>query len=190
MHRNLDPTAGSLRSLPVRIPPTHLTDRLRVMASREALHRRRHSSLRALLTWWAESVMLTFNNLMKPVAVPFAGGIISALILFAVLAPGFAIQRPVHDVPSTIFTEPSVQTFFHPPESDEDMVVEVWIDGSGRVIDYSIPQGQQWADDPSIVRSVENTLLCTKFTPATLFGQPASGKTRITFRRSNLEVRG
>jgi hypothetical protein len=160
------------------------------MASRESLRRRRHASVRALLEWWGETAGLFVNNLMKPVAVPFAGGLISALILFAVLAPGLAIQRPVRDVPSPIFTEPSVSAFFALPESDEDMIVDVWIDGQGRVIDYSIPQGQSWASDPSLVRNVENTLLCTKFTPATLFGQPANGKMRITFRCSQLEVRG
>jgi hypothetical protein len=186
----LETLAGSLRNLPRKAPPLELTDRLRVMASRESLRRRQRATPGARLTHWAESVALFFNNLMKPVAVPFAGGLISALILFAMLAPGLVIERPERDVPSPIFTEPSVMQFFALPESDEDMVVDVWIDGQGRVIDYSIPEGQGWASDPSLVLNVENTLLCTKFAPATLFGQPAAGKMRITFRCSQLEVRG
>jgi hypothetical protein len=190
MNRDLESLAGSLRNLPRKAPPNELSDRLRVMASRESLRRRRRASVGSLLRWWAESAGLFVNNLMKPVAVPFAGGLISALILFAVLAPGLAIQRPVRDVPSPIATEPAVQAFFALPESDEDMVVDVWVDGQGRVIDYSIPQGQTWASDPALVRNVENTLLCTKFAPATRFGQPASGKIRIMFRCSQLEVRG
>jgi hypothetical protein len=191
MHRDWNPLDGSMRVLPQKTPPLELTSRLRVLASRESLRRRRHATVGAMLDWWGESVSLLFNNLMKPVALPFAGGVISAIILFSALAPSLAIQRHVsRDVPSPIFTEPAVQTVFAMPDSDEDMVVEVWINEQGRVLDYSIPRGQGWAADPSLVKSVENTLLCTKFTPATWFGQPASGKTRITFRRSLVEVRG
>jgi hypothetical protein len=191
-NRDLDPIAESLHALPQHAPPGKLTDRLRVMASRESLRRRRTATPKALLGWWAERIGLFFNNLLRPVAVPFAGGLLSAVILLlTVLAPVYPIQRhDMIDVPSPILTQPMVLSFFSLPDYDEDMMVDVWIDEQGRIRDYSIPAGQGWAGDPSTVRSVEATLLCTKFSPATLFGQPASGKIRITFRRSHLEVRG
>lgn len=190
-YREFDPLADTLRALPSRVVPGELTDRLRVLASRESLRRRR-SGLRARLSWWAESVSLFFNNLMKPVAVPMFGGLVSTIILFSVLAPGYPIQRPVTgDVPSPFFTQPMVQSSLSLPDSDENVVVDVWLDEQGRVLDYSIPGGQGWASDPSLVRSVENTLLCTRFTPATVFGRPASGRMRVIFsRRSQVDVRG
>jgi hypothetical protein len=191
-HRDLDPISESLRALTRQMPPAMLTDRLRVMASRESQRRRHWSSPSALLRWWAERLGLFCNNLLRPVAVPFAGGLLSAVILLlTVLAPVYPIQRhDAVDVPSPIFTQPMVLSSLVLPDSDEDMMVDVWIDGQGRVVDYSIPPGQVWAGETARVRSVEATLLCTRFSPATLFGQPASGKVRITFRRSHLEVRG
>jgi hypothetical protein len=193
-YREFDPLAETLRALPPRVAPGELTDRLRVLASQESLRRRRRSSLRALLSWWRESLSLFFNNLMKPVAVPMFGGLVSTIILFSVLAPSYPIQRPVTgDVPSPIFTEPMVRSSLSLPAPDENIVVDVWIDEQGRVLDYSIPGGQPWASDPSLVRSVENTLVHpgTRFTPATVFGQPASSKLRVIFsRRSQVDVRG
>jgi hypothetical protein len=37
---------------------------------------------------------------------------------------------------------------------------------------------------------IGNSLLFTQFQPATTFGQPTSGWVRVTFRRTQLEVRG
>ena len=186
-----DPLVGSLRALPVRTAPQQLTDRLRVMASRESLRRRHHQSIRSLATWWAGSLALWFNNLMRPVALPVTGGLISAVILFALMAPGLFSQRRISgDIPSPLFTQPTVQSSLSFLEGDEDMVIDVWTDETGRVVNYRIPRGQHWASNPALVRTVEQTLLCTRFTPATSWGQAASGQTRITLRRSQMEVRG
>ena len=57
----------------------------------------------------------------------------------------------------------------------------VLIDGQGRMVDYSVLQGQMNSD-------VGNFLLFTTYTPATLFLQPASG--RIVIRRSRIVVKG
>jgi len=69
-------------------------------------------------------------------------------------------------------------------------MVDVLVDGEGRMLDYSILDGQQWTLDAAARRSIENTLLLTRFTPATMFGQPASGKLRISLRRSHVDVIG
>ena len=43
---------------------------------------------------------------------------------------------------------------------------------------------------PGIRRNIESSLLFTKFTPATTFGQPMSGKIRLSFRNSSINVKG
>ena len=69
-------------------------------------------------------------------------------------------------------------------------VRRVVVDGHGRMLDYSAPSGQVWQFDLVMRRCVENTLLCTQFTPATTFGVPKSGRLRITLRGNQVEVKG
>jgi len=190
-HHSIDRQRAGLGGLPRYTPPGHLHDRLRVLASRESLRNRRRMSVETLLAHWRERFLLFFHNLMRPFAVPVAGGLLSAIVLFGLLAPQFAMQRSVAgDVPTGLTTMATVESSMSFDMFDEDIAVDVVIDGQGRVIDYSIPRGESWASDPALVRSIEMTLLYTKFTPATMFGMPASGKTRITLRRSHVEVRG
>jgi hypothetical protein len=180
-----------LRALPSLAPPRELADRLLVLASKEALRRRRRVSFRSWLAYCQESVALFFDNLMRPYAVPFAGGLFSAIVIFAVLGPYLHTNRQVSsDEPTPLFTEASLESSFSFNMTGEDVIVDLQIDGQGRVVGYSIPRGQGWASNPALLRNLENTLLLTKFTPATFFGQPALGKTRITLRRSHLDVRG
>jgi hypothetical protein len=60
------------------------------------------------------------------------------------------------------------------------------------MLTYTVPEGQVWQDDPETRRCIENILICTKFTPATKFGQPASGVVRISVGGggSQLDVQG
>lgn len=181
----------ALGRLPRRNAPREVTDRLRVLASREASRRRSRSSFPALVAHLRDELRLRVDNLMRPVAVPFAGGLVSAMLLFGALAPALTVQRVVRgDVPTNLSTQASLASSISFDLIDSDLIVDVAIDEQGRVASYSIPTDQSWAHDTALVRSVENTLLLTRFTPATFFGQPATGKIRITLRRSQVEVRG
>jgi hypothetical protein len=74
--------------------------------------------------------------------------------------------------------------------AEDDVVVDLLIDGQGRIIDYRVPHGQDWMKNAQVRRSIENALLFAHFTPGTTFGQPASARIRLTFRRSQIEVKG
>ena len=188
---NQDPEFNLLRQLPQRGPPPQLSAQLEVMASREAQRRRRRTSLRAVLRYWREEAALLVDNLMRPLAVPAAGGVVSALVLFLSIAPSLAVNRVVAaDVPLSFATEATLVSSFSFDLSEDEVVIDLVIDEQGRVAGYSLPPGQAWSGNPDIVRNLENTLLCTKFAPATFFGVPQHGKTRITLRRSHVEVRG
>jgi hypothetical protein len=139
-----------------------------------------------------EDLRVWTNNLMRPLAIPTAGGFVSALTLFGVLAPSLAIP-PVtaraNDVPTVLYTEPSVKNFLPIGfEGEGDLVVEITVDEHGKLVDYSIPNmaDKSHRMDPSI----ENQILFTQFTPARWLGQPMSGKVRITFRSSRIDVKG
>ncbi len=170
-------------------PPAHLSSMLRVMASRE---RNRRLARKHPFRHLVDRFHLYSDNLMRPLALPFAGGLVSAVLLFSMLVPSFSFsfQRTFgNDVPVALFTEPTVkiQSPFGYP--DEDLAVEVLVDDQGRMIDYTITQGPDLPKDSEARRAVDNYLLYTEFTPATAFGQPRSGRTQVKFTRTAVHVK-
>ncbi len=184
---------ATLGALPRLRAPEELTMRLRVAASRHLAERRRWESWRSAATYWFDVARVWCMNLMRPVAIPAAGGLLTAVLLFSMLAPTLAVRAAStgDDVPTILSTEAAVkQSILSFGVIEEDIVVDVLVDDNGRMIDYSAPPGQVWQYDPRLRRFIENTLLCTQFTPATTFGQPRTGKVRITLRGNSVEVRG
>ena len=185
-------TRAMLRQLTGAAMPPELAGRLRVVASHERERRLARFDWATRLENLGERLRLFTDNLMRPLALPFAGGLVSAVMLFSMLVvPQFSGNAVVSDdVPTMLTTEATVKSALSFGLADDDIVVDVLVDESGRMLDYWVPDGQQWAADPQLRRSIEKTLVCTQFTPATMFGQPASGKLRITLRRSHVEVKG
>ena len=77
--------------------PSVVTHRLRVLASHERLRQMVRASVSARMRHMADSVSLFMDNMMRPVALPFGGGLLSAVLLFGILAPGLSFfpQRGV-----------------------------------------------------------------------------------------------
>ncbi len=189
--REMERIRELLRALPVREAPGDLNMKLRVMASQELARRRREEASGGWLAHRVGLVRVWTDNLLRPLAIPMAGGLLAALLLFAMMAPGLTVNRMVaFDVPTALATEATVQKSASFDPGEEDIVVDVIIDEMGSVVDYSIPQGQRWFSNPAMRKSVESALVCTRFAPATVFGHAITGKTRITFRRSRVEVKG
>lgn len=185
----------AMGSLPVRVPPDDLRTKLRVIGSRESARRRSRSSLRAIYNEAVEKTRLSIHNMMRPLAIPTAGGFLSAVLLFGVIAPTLAVPGASVaaasgvDVPTGLYTEASVRWYTSVDFTDEDFDVELTVDGQGRIIDYTIPDAQH-AKTPAVRRMLENNLLFTQFYPATSFGQPTTGKIRLSFRSSRIDVKG
>lgn len=183
LHGRTAQVRESLRSLPAAAAPKRLVTDLRVLASKEIVRRRHMGSLSARLRFWAESARLVVDNLMRPLALPFAGGLVSALFSFAMLMPNLGFLRSAaNDRPTALYTEASLENVADfGSKSSEDTLLEVQIDGQGRMINYSVLQGPMNSD-------VGNFLLFTTYTPATMFLQPTSS--RIVIRRSRIVVKG
>jgi len=175
----------SLRSLPMAPAPARLATDLRILVSKEVLRRRRMGSLSAMARHGIDWCRLPIDNLMRPLALPAAGGLVSALFIFLMLIPSLGFLRnSTNDKPTALYTEASVVSmadFASRSKSSDDTVVEVEIDGSGHMVDYRVLQGQMTSE-------IGNLLLFTTFTPATMFLQPTSGK--IVIRRSQIVVKG
>lgn len=177
----------ALRSLPRRLPPPHLASSLRVIASRE---QRRRVYGRGLV--FLDRVHMFFDNLMRPLALPFAGGVFSTVVLFSMwMVPLYPLRGSnAVDVPSTLTTEAAVKLTAPVSFDDTDnVIVDVTIDGDGRMVDYKIVSGDI-RNDQALRRSIAGVLLLTRFTPATSFGQPVEGRLRLSLRSSHIDVKG
>jgi hypothetical protein len=184
---------ATLRALPALSPPAQLTAALDLLASEESARKLSGGNWHWLLGGRMPRARFWLSEMVRPIAVPMAGGLVSALVLFAVLAPSFAphTNPRVADVPTTLSTS-ALFLGMGPFGFSGDMVVtlDVTVDGAGRLVDYSAVDGQAWANDPGMRRSVENALLFTHFSPGTRFGRPALAKVRITLSRTQIDIRG
>jgi hypothetical protein len=178
---------GALKDLPVFEPPEELGIKLRVMASRE---RQRMLARKHLLQNVRDWLRLWPAELMRPVALPLAGGLLSAVLLFAILVPSIYLrQNPaIRDVPTVLFTQATVKSGAPFGFNDDDFVVEVIVDGQGRMVDYWIAQGPS-VKNIELRRRIENYLLFTEFTPATAFGQPTYARMFLAFSRKEINVK-
>jgi len=179
-----------LRRLPGREPAADLRLRLRVLASKESARRRARATWSELARTWISEFTLFANNLMRPLAIPTAGGFVSALLLFGVLAPGLATRGAVagQDVPTVLYEGASVRSFMPLGFNNDALTVEVTINGDGRVVDYSIPSDNP--ADHELHRNIQNYLMFMEFHPVRNFGQPVKAKVRISFQSSHIDVRG
>lgn len=180
-----------LRSLPRRTPPARVITQLQVLASREHLRQISRGTLRARLHFWAVELHLFFDNLMRPFALPFAGGLLSALFLFTMLAPGLPTPHQTRNdvLLSGIFGQSQAAFDTLPPFAfgEDHVVVLVSLDKDGRVTDYSTIPGNINA---GLRDDIANMILFTKFQPATEFGLPVASKVLVSFRRDRINVIG
>ena len=191
-HAGLVAARNALRAAPVRPVNRRLALALRILASREAARRRRQVDFRTRFRDLAGRLTFHANELMKPFALPAAGGLATALLLFFVVMTSFqgivSGPRP-NDVPTVLTTGPLLKSTLLDTVPDE-ISVYVLVDGQGRVIDY-VPQEDLSVEAKKQLRlAIGSSLLFTQFDPATNFGRPTAGWVRVKYRSTQLDVRG
>jgi len=178
---------AALRNLPAVAAPQRLATELQVLASRERMRQLSRRTYTALFHYWTAEMRLFFDNLMRPIAIPFAGGLVSAVFLFTMLMP--TLQFPhltLNDVPSGLFTQSVATVDTLPPFgfSENNLVVQVMLDEQGNVVDYELPDNVS----SRLRNDIANMILFTKFEPATAYGVPIAAKVVVSFRR--IDVKG
>jgi hypothetical protein len=170
----------TLRETAPKRPPVDLTYRLRVLASHERVR------MMAGTNWWS-TVRFRLNQILRPLAVPAAGGLFSSLLAFAILVPNFTVHaNTTKDVPVGLYTQVSILTPSPFAFNGQDIMIELTIDENGSVSDYSIPGGKLSKDE---MRDVGNFLLFTSFKAATAFGQPIASKMLLNINICHIDVR-
>jgi len=168
--------------------PARLAVELKVLASHERVRQLARRSWPSRIQYWADRVRLQFDNLMRPMALPLAGGLLSALLLFSVLLPNLSFAYKLGgEPPLSISLNPDGKIVdwtgdlprllpLDAAVSDDENVVELTIDDHGNIADYSVLQGE-------ITPAIQNIIMFSKFTPAMFFYQPAWGKMLVTVPR-------
>jgi hypothetical protein len=181
-----------LRGMSQPAVPEYLHQQLRVIASHERVRLLARVSVSTRIRHWGSRMELQFNNMMRPLALPFAGGLLSALISFGLLVPNLNFQHNYTDeafltypvglvveqisggVVKAVGDVPRIEPVGTVNPEDAN-VVELTIDENGRVIDYSVSHGKLTPDLQSII-------MFSQFQPATLLGLRTSGKVQIVQR--------
>jgi hypothetical protein len=175
---------ASLRSMVAPTMPAHLRKDLRGLAAQERIRQISHISLPARFQNWVSSFQIRCDNLMRPVALPFAGGVLSAILLFGMWIPTITAtpRNYTGDVSAPIFTDPSLNLNRSlPVPHGGNVVVQLIIDEQGKVADYTVIQGKDSEE-------LRNFILFSRWNPGTFFGKPTWGT--ALWSREEIQVKG
>jgi hypothetical protein len=111
---------------------------------------------------------------------PATGGVFSAIVLFSMwLVPTYPLRaKMAGDIPTQLTTSVQVQRSITAGLS-ASVLVDVNVDDQGHLVDYEVVSGADVVADPLMLRRMETALWFTTFAPATSFGTPMAGKTRV-----------
>ena len=187
---------SSLRDMARPKVPPALAAQLRVMASHACARQVARKNFATRAEHWISLVRLAFDNMMRPFAVPFTGGLLSALVLFSVLVPSLSFphrdtNEPPLDAlysdmqwgdPDVVWLGTSGTNAWLEPASaliyGNQVSLTLVIDDRGRVRDYYLSGGE-------LTDEMKSLILLSQFRPATVNGQPAWGLKQIVFSRGH-----
>ena len=170
---------SDLRGLRRRRIPPYLSLELRVRLS-QFLHND-----------WVTRWKIRFENTLKPLLLPAAGGVAFAVICLGVLLGSNsmalpAVRRP--DVPLALVTPPRLREL--PPidfnTDDDQLVVMTRVSAAGQVMSYEVVSGGSIS--PEVRYHLDRLIYFSVFEPATTFGTPTDGKVLLALSR--ITVRG
>jgi hypothetical protein len=152
-----------------------------VIASRERQRVIKGRSLGQVCSLWLARTRLTLHDMLAPLALPAAGGVCSAVVLFSMwVVPTYPLRAKIAgDIPTSLTTSVISEPFTVQAGLTDSVLVDVDVDDQGHFVDYQVVSGASVVADPATRRRMENLLLFIKFAPATSFGMPMAGKTRV-----------
>lgn len=177
--RGMQQTLASLKAK----APEDLGLRLRLAISRE------HAATRSS---WRDTVSLTWDNMLRPIALQAAAGVACAVALIGTIVILLGVVTPpgavlANDEPLAVITAPHyLYSVVHPRPILLDarpatMVVEAAINDQGRVYDYTVISTPDGPDAAAMRAQIADQLLLSVFKPASVFGVPVKGRLILTF---------
>jgi hypothetical protein len=173
-------------------PPRDLPVRIRVAVS----------EARNAPPWYRRAwngVTLLMENLLEPIALPATGGLMTALMVFAIVLQQLLVGVPLgavpNDVPTNLYQSARLERVAWLNFSDADtddlsgykmLLLEATVDEKGAVVNYDILSGPQ---SPAVRRQLDQVMMFSKFRPQMVFGRPVAGG-RVVINLTEIRVRG
>ena len=177
---------SGLRHLPAMNVPELLSTRLRVLASRD---RSRRLIRRDFASWMGEQKLraqLFFDNLLRPFAVPAAGGILASCLCFGIVAYNLPVTVDwENDLPVGVSTEVAIDEVSPFSCNGKDVSVQLSVDSGGNVTDYELLPGT--SASPEEMQEIGNLVLYSTFSPAVRMGRRVAGKRVFTIKHISIK---
>lgn len=185
--------AGSLARLDPAAPPANLSVRIRARLSEQRAANERKGNFFA-------RVRLYMENILEPLALPATGGILTAVLVFALVAQdllgGIPFGAVPHDLPTNLFQAARVESVAPFPvegisaangrADGSVLMISATLDSRGAVVGYEIISGP---DNAAVRRQLDQVLLFSHFRPQMDFGRPMSGG-QVMLVFSEVRVKG
>jgi hypothetical protein len=171
--------------------PSNLRERLQILASHERARTISRLTMKARMENFSWRLHLLFENIMRPLGLPVASGLISAMALFALLTPSLSFaHRSDDDVRTPVATYPQLEETGeggeYPEVEDADSfgsnyekVIELKITPTGYIWDWKVIKG-----DKELTPDLKQMILTARFTPATIFGKPTYGVVTFLYKHA------
>jgi hypothetical protein len=176
-------------------PPDELATRIRIAAAKA----REESTVPRRLRRMRDRAHLILANILQPLALPAAGGLVAAALVFTLVLPFYARVGPLtpgpDELPSALFQPARLVTLSGFPVSalgdshsggPQTLLIEATVGVDGSVVSYRILSGPS---DPVVMRQLDQVLLFSRFRPSMSFGRPMAGG-RVVMSFSAVNVRG
>lgn len=168
--------------------PTDLGLKLRLAISREAAAVRRGRF---------EGLKVRWENALEAFMVPATAGFLTAFIIFGIAMVYFVAPsslRADNDVPLVMVnTAPEMQPSTFGVSLDtidaDSLVIEAYVDASGRVQDYRVlsdPEGTKQLP-PQVKSMLLNFMTFTTYRPALSMGRPTPSRAVLSFSKINVK---
>jgi hypothetical protein len=175
-------------------PPANLATSIRLSAAKT------HSPWQGVRKLWARAAVV-FEDVLEPLAVPATGGVVTALVVFALLVQNILVGVPMggvvaNDLPLNLVQPARLESLAPFPvpvviATDDHpgsglLLVEATLNAHGQVVSYKILSGPS---DDAAQKQLDQLLLFSRFRPQTNFGLPKDGG-RVVLNFSAVRVRG
>jgi len=186
-----------LSRVPKNVPPVDLAVRIKVAAAQA-------QQSQGWATRWRnfrEHAGVVLENVFRPLTVPATGGLLSAMLVFALvfqmIVPGITVRAVENDVPINMIRPAKVVSLSEFPQSwpeknyfelslPHGLLLDVTVDAQGNMTDYQILSGPNSLE---LRRQLDQMLLFSRFSPMMSFGRPTAGG-HVVVSFSAVRVRG